>query len=126
MARTGKPARVISVSSGKGGVGKTLTTVNLGLALHKLGKRVLLLDADLGLANINIMLGFEPKATLHEVFSGSAALGDIIVEVAGRKVRTHDDYLSALEQHDPGDVITIKTRKDDREKSYQVELIESQ
>ncbi len=53
-------------------------------------------------------------------------LGDIIVEVAGRKVRTHDDYLSALEQHDPGDVITIKTRRDDREKTYQVELIESQ
>jgi S1-C subfamily serine protease len=53
-------------------------------------------------------------------------LGDIIVEVAGRRVRTQDDYLSALEQHEPGDVIAIKTRKDDREKTYQVELIESQ
>ncbi len=72
-------ARVICISSGKGGVGKTHTTVNLGLALSRLGKRVLLLDADLGLANINIMLGFQPKATLHDVLTGKSSLEDVIV-----------------------------------------------
>jgi len=80
MSEKKQPARVIAVSSGKGGVGKTNTTVNLGLALSKMGKRVLLLDADLGLANINIILGFEPKATLQQVVDGSAKLSDIIVD----------------------------------------------
>lgn len=77
-ART-MPARVISVTSGKGGVGKTHTTVNLGLALSKLGKRVLLLDGDLGLANINVMLGFKPSLTLEAVLTGQAKLPEIIV-----------------------------------------------
>ncbi len=71
--------RVIAITSGKGGVGKTHTTINLGLTLSKLGKRVLLLDADLGLANINVMLGFEPRATVEEVLRGKASLNDIVV-----------------------------------------------
>jgi flagellar biosynthesis protein FlhG len=82
MSKSKKPARVICISSGKGGVGKTLTTVNLGLALTKQGHRVMLLDADLGLANINIMLGFKPVATLHDVLAGKSSLKDIIVSCA--------------------------------------------
>ncbi len=74
------PARVISITSGKGGVGKTNTSVNLGLALAALGKRVLLLDGDLGLANINIILGFEPTRTLAEVIAGKCDLQDVIVQ----------------------------------------------
>lgn len=73
------PARVISITSGKGGVGKTHTTINLGLALTKLGKRVLLLDADLGLANINVLLGFEPRANIQQVLSGKASIQDVII-----------------------------------------------
>ncbi len=73
------PAKVIAITSGKGGVGKTNTSVNLGLALSKLGKRVLLLDGDLGLANINIMLGFQPSITLAEVMAGRASLREVIV-----------------------------------------------
>ena len=53
-------------------------------------------------------------------------LGDIIVEVEGRKIRSHDDYFSALEQHEPGDTVAIKTRKGDDERTYRVTLIESQ
>ena len=79
MTSVSKPARVIAITSGKGGVGKTHTTVNLGMALASQGKRVLLLDADLGLANINIMLGFQPTATLQDVLQGQAAIRDIIV-----------------------------------------------
>ncbi len=77
---TQKPAKVLSITSGKGGVGKTHTTVNLGLALVRMGKRVLVLDADLGLANINVLLGFKPGATLDDLFAGRAALKDIIVK----------------------------------------------
>ncbi|MFN8388888.1 MAG: MinD/ParA family protein [Bdellovibrionota bacterium] len=79
MSRTKAPAKVISITSGKGGVGKTHTTVNLALALVKAGKRVLILDGDLGLANVNILLGFKPSKTLHEVLDGSASLKDVIV-----------------------------------------------
>ena len=79
MGNTTSPARVISVTSGKGGVGKTNVSVNVGLALTQQGKRVLLLDADLGLANINILLGFEPKANIQQVVKGLASFEDIIV-----------------------------------------------
>jgi flagellar biosynthesis protein FlhG len=75
----GKPARVISITSGKGGIGKTHTTVNMGLALVNSGRRVLLLDGDLGLANINILLGFKPGKTLHQVIRGEASIEDVIV-----------------------------------------------
>lgn len=74
------PAKVISITSGKGGVGKTNTTVNLGLALAKSGKKVLLLDGDLGLANINILLGFKPGKTLQQVVNGEASISEVIVK----------------------------------------------
>ncbi|HET6435320.1 MAG TPA: P-loop NTPase, partial [Xanthomonadaceae bacterium] len=55
-----KPVRVIAVASGKGGVGKTSVSVNLSLALANAGQRTLLLDTDLGLANVDVMLGLSP------------------------------------------------------------------
>ncbi|MCC6954704.1 MAG: AAA family ATPase, partial [Deltaproteobacteria bacterium] len=67
------------MTSGKGGVGKTNVAVNLGIALTKLGKQVLLLDADLGLANVNVILGFEPRANIGDVLSGKSSMDDIIV-----------------------------------------------
>jgi flagellar biosynthesis protein FlhG len=71
--------RVISFTSGKGGVGKTHTIVNTAIALAKRGKSVLLLDADLGLANVNVLLGLQPKYTLHDVFQGKKSLRDILI-----------------------------------------------
>ena len=55
------PVRVIAITSGKGGVGKTNLSVNLGIALSQMGRRVALLDADMGLANVDILLGIYPK-----------------------------------------------------------------
>jgi S1-C subfamily serine protease len=57
---------------------------------------------------------------------GEIVLGDIITQVEGQRVRTHDDYFSAMEAHEPGDVVSVKTRLGDEERSYQVTLIESQ
>jgi flagellar biosynthesis protein FlhG len=78
-ASSGKRTRVISITSGKGGVGKTTTSINLGLALTQLNHKVLILDADLGLANVDIMLGFRPSATIDDLIQGNAKVQDIIV-----------------------------------------------
>ena len=64
--------QVIAVTSGKGGVGKTSVVANLGYALTRLNKRVLLVDADIGLANLDVILGFSPRYNLQHVLSGEA------------------------------------------------------
>ena len=72
-------ARIITVASGKGGVGKTNISVNLSVSYAKLGKKVLLMDADLGLANVNILLGVIPKYTLYDVIKGNKTMEEIII-----------------------------------------------
>jgi len=78
MVRAG-PIRVLAVTGGKGGVGKTNVSVNLSVALAELGQRVMLLDADLGLANIDVMLGLHPQFDLSHVLRGERSLEEIIV-----------------------------------------------
>lgn len=80
MQQTARPVKVIAIASGKGGVGKTNVTVNLGVALATQGKQVVLLDADLGLANIDVMLGLHPQFNLLHVLNGSKSLSEILVE----------------------------------------------
>ena len=75
--------RVLSVTSGKGGVGKTCVSVNLAYWLSKMGARVLLLDADLGLANVDVVLGLRPAYTLEHVLSGEKTLPEIMMEGPG-------------------------------------------
>lgn len=74
-----QPVRVIAVTSGKGGVGKTNLSVNLGVALSKMGQRVALLDADMGLANVDILLGLSPKFNLSHVIAGEKSLQEIML-----------------------------------------------
>jgi flagellar biosynthesis protein FlhG len=65
-----RPVRVIAITSGKGGVGKTNLSVNIGIALSQMGQRVVLMDADMGLANVDILLGVYPKFNLSHVLAG--------------------------------------------------------
>jgi flagellar biosynthesis protein FlhG len=80
LSQTSPSPRVISVTSGKGGVGKTNIVGNLAVALRRLGKRVLILDGDLGLANIDIIFGLNPAYNIKHVINGEKDLADVIVE----------------------------------------------
>lgn len=77
MARP-QPVRVIAVTSGKGGVGKTNVSVNLGVTLASQGKDVMLMDADLGLANVDVMLGLHPDYDLSHVLDGTRTLEEVM------------------------------------------------
>ena len=83
-AATVRPIRVIAVTSGKGGVGKTNVSVNLGTALANEGKSVLIMDADMGLANVDVLLGLRPSYNLSHVISGERTLEEIILPAARR------------------------------------------
>ncbi|PPT92155.1 MinD/ParA family ATP-binding protein [Xanthomonas theicola] len=75
------PVRTIAVTGGKGGVGKTNISVNLSMALADMGKRTLLLDADLGLANVDVLLGLTPKFTLADLVAGRCTLEEVLVDM---------------------------------------------
>lgn len=77
--RKKRPVKVITVTGGKGGVGKTNVCANLAVALSMLGRRVMLLDADLGLANIDVMFGLQPAYNVADVVRGERNLQEVIV-----------------------------------------------
>lgn len=81
MTAAARNTHIIAVTSGKGGVGKTFVTANLAAALSRAGERVLVMDADLGLANLDIVLNLQPKVTLHDVLMGNSRLDDVILSV---------------------------------------------
>ncbi|MDR0511862.1 MAG: MinD/ParA family protein [Treponema sp.] len=72
--------RIITITSGKGGVGKTNVSVNMALAYARLGKKVVVMDADLGLANVNIMLNMVPRYTLYDMIRKKKTMQEIMVE----------------------------------------------
>ena len=76
-------ARITAVTSGKGGVGKTFVAANLAAALARAGQRVLVLDADLGLANLDVVLNLAARVTLHDVFTGRATLDQALQPAPG-------------------------------------------
>lgn len=80
MMNHAKPIQVIAITGGKGGIGKTNVSVNLSVALASFGKKVLLLDADLGLANVDILLGINVKRNLSHVMAGECSINEIIAE----------------------------------------------
>lgn len=77
---TNKEARIIAVTSGKGGVGKTNFTINIALALRALGKRVTIIDADLGLANVDVLLGVLSKYSFLDVLNGTVEAKDLVID----------------------------------------------
>jgi len=118
-------ARIITVTSGKGGVGKTNLSVNMALAFARLGKKVIVMDADLGLANVNVMLNMIPKYNLYHVIKKQKTIREILVEteygisivagasgfsqIANMGEDDRRDFISELETLSNADIIIIDT-----------------
>ena len=99
-----RPIRAIAVTGGKGGVGKTNVSVNLGVAAAEMGQKVLLLDADLGLANIDVVLGLHPQFDLSHVMRGERALEEVLIEgPSGLKVIPGASGVQALAELSPAE-----------------------
>ena len=122
---SGKKTKTIAITSGKGGVGKTSLSVSLSIALAQTGATVTLLDADLGLANINVILGIIPKYNLYHVIKGKKSLRDIVIEVpegikiiagasgfhqlANLETKQRSDFIRAIAELDADDYMIIDT-----------------
>ena len=118
-------ARIITVTSGKGGVGKTNLSVNMALAFARLGKKVIVMDADLGLANVNVMLNMIPKYNLYHVIKKQKTIREILVEteygisivagasgfsqIANMAEEDRRDFIAELETLSNADIIIIDT-----------------
>ena len=110
---SGSKARVISITSGKGGVGKTSIVANLGYAFTKMGKKVLILDADLGLGNLDVLLGLAPKYNLSHVIMGERTIEEILVEGPGQmKILPASSGIQELTQLTRDQKIQIFTQLD--------------
>ena len=121
----GKTTRIVTVTSGKGGVGKTNVSVNMALAYARMGKKVVVMDADLGLANVNVMLNMIPKFNLYHVIRKQKTMKEIMIDteygisiVAGAsgfsKIANLNDgerqyFISELETLSAADIIIIDT-----------------
>jgi flagellar biosynthesis protein FlhG len=117
--------RIITVTSGKGGVGKTNLSVNMALAFARLGKKVIVMDADLGLANVNVMLNMIPKYNLYHVIKKQKTIRDILVEteygisivsgasgfsqIANMSDEDRRDFINELNTLSNADIIIIDT-----------------
>ncbi|MCL2211645.1 MAG: MinD/ParA family protein [Treponema sp.] len=124
-AKPADKARIITVTSGKGGVGKTNLSVNMALGFARLGKKVIVLDADLGLANVNVMLNMIPKYNLYHVIKKQKTMREILVEteygisivagasgfsqIANMGEEDRRDFIAELDSLSNADIVIIDT-----------------
>ncbi len=122
---TEKKTKIITIASGKGGVGKTNISTNLALAYGKIGKKVIVLDADLGLANVNVVMGMIPKYNLYHVIRKQKTMKEVILDtdygiqivagasgfskIANLTDEERDSFISELTELSSADIIIIDT-----------------
>ena len=118
--------RVIAVTSGKGGVGKTNITVNFAYFLSKMGKKTLLLDADTGLANIDVILGITPQYNLGHVLRGEKTLSEVMVEgPGGIKILPSASGIEEMAELSKGHKLTLLEELDGLDEDIDFMLIDT-
>ena len=118
--------KVISVTSGKGGVGKTNVVVNLALALTRIGKNVLVLDADMGLGNIDVMLGLTPEYNLHHLINGEKGILEVMTDgPGGMKILPAGSGIQELSELAPHQKLSLLSELDKLDHSIDVMLIDT-
>lgn len=123
---TSESASVWAITSGKGGVGKTTLSLNLGISLSRAGRQVLLIDADLGLANIDILLGLAPEATVEDLLQGRASAFDVVVPgPEGLSILPAASGLSEQNAWRPGDQQTFAEEMRRLERGFDLILIDT-
>lgn len=124
--RQARHARVVTVTSGKGGVGKTNLSVNLGIALVRHGMRVVVVDADLGLANVDIVLGVHPELTLMDLlFAGRSTEEVLVPGPGGLQVLPGGSGVYELAALPPGDLTRLLQQIEQLDSRFDVILIDT-
>ncbi len=117
---------VITVTSGKGGVGKTNFSVNLSCCLAREGKRVVLLDADLGLANVDVLLGLTPRNNLFHLFHDGATLSDVLMDTPyGFSILPASSGVSEMLSLSAGQKLTLLESMDELEDSIDYLIVDT-
>jgi flagellar biosynthesis protein FlhG len=121
-----KRPRIIAVTSGKGGVGKTNIVANIGFSLGKLGKKILIIDADLGLGNLDILLGLAPRYNLSHVINGEKRVNEIIVNGPGNlKILPASSGIQELTQLSSSQRIVLSKELEKIVSSFDIILIDT-
>ncbi len=124
--RSKRALRVIGVTSGKGGVGKTNVAANLAVIAAKQGQRVLIIDGDLGLANVEIIYGIRPKYHLGHLLEGDLSPRDVLaIGPAGVKVLPAGNGLQALSRLDDGQRLRLVSALEEIEDDFDVVFLDS-
>jgi len=118
--------KVISITSGKGGVGKTSVVANLAFALTKLGKKVLVLDADMGLGNLDVMLGLTPIYSLQNVINGDIGIEDVLIKGPGEMmILPASSGVQELSDLSPQQKLNLLTELDKLDYPFDIMLIDT-
>jgi len=126
MGSSNSSPRVISVTSGKGGVGKTNMVGNLAIALTALGKRVVIVDADVGLANIDIIFNLRPKYNISHVISGEKSLHEVMVTTRhGVNIIAGGSGFANMTQLTHGEKLNLLTEFETLEKTADIILLDT-
>lgn len=121
-----RPLRVIAVTSGKGGVGKTNVSANLAVLAAKMGKRVLVIDADLGLANIEIVFGLKPRYHMGDLLDGRLTIEDVLVDGPyGMKILPAGSGVQSLTQLDEAQKLRLMAALEPVEEMFDLVIVDS-
>jgi flagellar biosynthesis protein FlhG len=120
------PLRVIAVTSGKGGVGKTNISANMAVLAAKMGKRVLVIDADLGLANVEIVFGLKPRYHMGDLLSSSISIEDVMIDAPhGVKILPAGSGVQSLTQLTPEDKLRFVAALEPVQDKFDIVIVDT-